>query len=109
MVNSGPHLLEAGLQSKFIGERYVDNSGTEGAALEAYDYTDFLLSYTLRPQGESRLGALRFTLLVRNVADNLYVSNGWSYRYNFAGSETLLKGMYPQAGRNVLVGIGLDF
>ncbi len=108
-VNAGPHLLEAGLQSKFVGERYVDNSGTEAAALEAYDYTDFRLAYTLRPQGESRLGALRFTLLVRNVADNLYVTNGWGYRYNFVGEETLLKGMYPQAGRNVLLGLGLDF
>lgn len=109
VVNSGPHLLEAGLQTKYVGERFVDNSGTEGAALDAYNYTDLRVAYTLRPQGESRLGALRFTLLVRNVADNLYVTNGWSYRYNFAGDETLLKGMYPQAGRNVLLGLGLDF
>ena len=108
-VNQGPHLLEAGLQTKFVGERFVDNSGTEGAALDAYNYTDLRVAYTLRPRGKSRLGALRFTLLVRNIADNLYVSNGWSYRYNFAGSETLLKGLYPQAGRNVLLGVGLDF
>jgi iron complex outermembrane receptor protein len=109
VVNTGPHLLEASLQSKFVGERYVDNSGTESAALDAYDYTDFRLAYTLRPQGESKLGALRITLLVRNVADNLYVSNGWSYRYNFDGAEAATIGMYPQAGRNVLLGLGLDF
>jgi iron complex outermembrane receptor protein len=109
VVNSGPHLVEAGLQTKYVGERFVDNSGTEAAALDAYNYTDFRLAYTLRPQGESRLGALRFTLLVRNVTNQLYVTNGWGYRFNFAGDETLLRGMYPQAGRNVLLGLGLDF
>lgn len=109
VVNSEKHLLEAGLQTKFVGERYVDNSGTESAALPAYDYSDFRVAYTLRPQGESNLGALRLTLLVRNVTDKLYVSNGWSYRYNFAGSETSTIGLYPQAGRNVLIGLGLDF
>lgn len=109
LVDRADHLVEAGLQTKYVGERFVDNSGTEGAALAAYHYSDLRLAYTLRPQGDSRLGALRFTLLVRNVTDQLYVSNGWSYRYNFAGSETLLKGMYPQAGRNVLLGLGLDF
>jgi iron complex outermembrane receptor protein len=109
VVNQGAHLLEAGLQTKYVSERYVDNSGTEGAALAAYNYTDLRLAYTLRPQGESRLGALRLTVLVRNLTDELYVSNGWSYRYNFSGDETLLKGMFPQAGRNVLVGLGLDF
>ncbi|MCX8210599.1 MAG: TonB-dependent receptor [Lewinella sp.] len=109
VVNQGAHLVEAGLQTKYVGERFVDNSGTDGAALDAYYYSDLRLAYTLRPQGDSRLGALRFTLLVRNITDQLYVSNGWSYRYNFDGDETLLKGMYPQAGRNVLVGLGLDF
>ena len=108
-INTGPHLVEAGLQAKYVGERYVDNSGTEGAVLDAYHYADLRLAYTLTPQGDSRLGALRFTVLVRNVTDNLYFSNGWSYRYNFAGDETTLQGLYPQAGRNVLVGLGLDF
>lgn len=129
MVNTRLHNLEAGLQTKYVGERFVDNSGTEGAALEAYNYTDLRLSYSFDfgarrdvalPESPMNPGAdrtmpakrgpkLRLTLLVRNLTDQLYVSNGWSYRYNFAGEETLLKGMYPQAGRNVLVGLGLDF
>lgn len=108
-LNTGAHLLEAGLQAKYVGDRYVDNSGSDDAVLDAYQYADLRIAYTLRPQGASRLGALRFTLLVRNVTDEMYFSNGWSYRYNFAGDETTLQGLYPQAGRNVLVGVGLDF
>lgn len=109
LVNAGPHRFEAGLQTKYVGERYVDNSGTDAAALAAYHYTDLRLAYTLQPRGESSLGALRLTLLVRNLTDQLYVSNGWSYRYNFDGAETTDVGMYPQAGRNVLLGLGFDF
>jgi iron complex outermembrane receptor protein len=108
-INNGPHLFEAGLQTKYVGERNVDNSGADAATLDAYHYTDLRIAYTLRPSGDSNLGALRFTLLVRNLTDQLYVSNGWSYRYNFDGAETSLIGLYPQAGRNVLLGLGLDF
>ncbi|WP_020571493.1 TonB-dependent receptor [Neolewinella persica] len=127
-LTSGRHRLEVGLQTKYVGERYVDNSGTAGAALAAYNYTDFRLSYGLKlrrpviqlpvtpmnPAGDpARIEkpgpSLRFTLLVRNLTDQLYVSNGWSYRFNFAGAETSTIGLYPQAGRNVLLGLGLDF
>lgn len=109
VVNTDRNLFEAGLQTKYVGERFVDNSGSEASALEAYYYTDLRLTYTLRPETESALGALRVTLLVRNVTDQLYFSNGWSYRYNFVGEETTLQGLYPQAGRNLLLGVGVDF
>ena len=109
VVNTDRNLFEAGLQTKYIGERFVDNSGSEASSLDAYYYTDLRLAYTLRPRAESPLGALRITLLVRNLTDQLYFSNGWSYRFNFAGEETTLQGLYPQAGRNVLLGLGIDF
>ncbi|MEL7163191.1 MAG: TonB-dependent receptor, partial [Bacteroidota bacterium] len=83
-------------------------SGEASAALGAYHYADLRLAYTLRPAGDSRIGALRFTLLVRNITDQLYFSNGWGYRYRFAGAETFDQGLYPQAGRNILLGLGID-
>jgi len=122
------HQLEAGLQTKYVGERFVDNSGDPAAALAAYYYADLRIGYRIKlrrpvvqlpvtpmnpaadPARIEKPGpVLRFTLLVRNLTDQLYVSNGWSYRYNFAGSQTADIGLYPQAGRNVLLGLGLDF
>ena len=109
-INQERHLLEAGLQTKYVGERFVDNSGSADSKLDAYYYTDLRLAYTLRPADESStLGALQLTLLVRNLTNQLYFSNGWSYRYNFAGTETTLQGLYPQAGRNFLLGATLEF
>jgi iron complex outermembrane receptor protein len=109
VVATSRHLFETGLQTKYVGERFVDNSGTPEAALAAYHYTDLRLAYTLQPKGDSSLGALRFTVLVRNLTDQLYFSNGWGYRASFAGAEGFTQGLYPQAGRNVLLGLGLDF
>ena len=105
---NGRHLLEVNLQGKYVGERFVDNTGDPAAALDAYHYADLRLGYTLTP-GAGPLGAVRLTALIRNVTDQLYFSNGWGYRYRFAGESTLLQGLYPQAGRNVLVGLSVDF
>ena len=103
------HELVLGLQWKYVGDRYVDNSGLAESRLDAYNYGDLRLSYTFTSQRESLVGAVRLTLLARNVTDQLYVSNGWGYRYRFAGEDVLLRGVYPQAGRNYMVGVGVDF
>ena len=108
-VSTERHRLDVGLQGKYVGERYVDNSGSEASRLDAFYYADARLSYTLTPAAGNTIGAVRLTLLARNVTDQLYFSNGWSYRYNLAGAETTLQGLYPQAGRNFLLGLGFDF
>ena len=108
VLASERHRFTAALQGKYVGERYVDNSGFEQSVLDAFYYADLRLAYRFAPVG-STLGAVRLTVLVRNVTDQLYVSNGWSYRFRFDGAESTLKGMYPQAGRNLLVGLGVDF
>jgi iron complex outermembrane receptor protein len=102
------HDLTAGLQAKYVGERFVDNSGDPNAALDAFYYADFRLAYGIRT-GEGEAPRIRLTLLVRNITDELYVSNGWSYRSRVEGQQSLLMGMYPQAGRNFLLGLGFDF
>ena len=96
------HALGAALQNKYVGDRYVDNSGAADSRLDGYYYSDLRLSYTLDKK-------YRFTFLLRNLTNQLYSSNGWSYRYRFDGAPTTLRGMYPQAGRNFLVGLGVDF
>lgn len=95
------HKLGAALQNKYVGARYVDNSGAEDSKLDGYYYSDLRLSYTLDRR-------YRLTFLLRNVTDQLYSSNGWSYRYRADGRPTTLMGMYPQAGTNFLLSLGVD-
>jgi iron complex outermembrane receptor protein len=94
------HQLGAALQTKYVGERYVDNSGAPESRLDAFYYSDLRLSYSLDRK-------YRLTFLLRNVTDQLYNSNGWGYRFRFDGEPTTLRGVYPQAGRNFLLSLGV--
>ena len=89
-----------------MGRRFLDNSSDEQNSLDAYFFSDWQLQYTLHP-GWAK--AVRLNFQVINWLDNLYESNGWSYRYFVDGSPELLRGLYPQAGRQLLLGVGIDF
>jgi iron complex outermembrane receptor protein len=52
---------------------------------------------------------MRFTLLLNNVLNEEYESNGYTYGY-FLGSERISENFYfPQAGTNFLLGVSLLF
>lgn len=103
---SSKHDLSLALRGKYVGRRYLDNSSDEGNSLDPYFFSDWQLQYTLRPAG---LRAIRLNLQVLNWLDELYESNGWSYRYFLDGESQVLQGLYPQAGRQLMLGIGIDF
>jgi iron complex outermembrane recepter protein len=100
------HDLSVALRGKYVGRRFLDNSSDEQNSLDAYFFSDWQLQYTLHP-GWAK--AVRLNFQVINWLDNLYESNGWSYRYFVDGSPELLRGLYPQAGRQLLLGVGIDF
>ncbi len=95
------HTVGAALQNKYVGDRYVDNSGAEDSKLGGFYYTDLRLSYAFDQR-------FRLTFLLRNLTDQLYSSNGWSYRYQLDGDPATTRGMYPQAGRNFMLSFGID-
>lgn len=98
--------LDITLRTKYVGERHLDNSGDPANVLDPYVFSDLRLNYTWRP---TFVRALRLTLSLRNLFDAQYENNGWSYRYDYDGTTVVDQGFYPQAGRNVLVGLGIDF
>jgi len=96
------HDLQLALLAKYIGKQYLDNSSDEQNTLDAYFFSDFRLRYRLQPRWIRELG---LTLLVQNIFNAQIETNGWSYRY-VLGEQTLVdRGLYPQAGTNVLVGL----
>ncbi|MEM9835077.1 MAG: TonB-dependent receptor [Bacteroidota bacterium] len=106
ILNSKRQQLAVTLMGKFVGERYLDNSGDENNTLDAYFYSDARLQYSIEP---GFMKKINISLQVNNVFDELYSANGWSYRYRFAGEEALDQGLYPQATRNFLLNVGLEF
>jgi len=98
--------LELSLNAKYVGDQFIDNSSDETNKLDAYFYSDFRLTYTLKLQ---RIKEIGLSLMVNNWTNSLYSSNAWSYRYNFDGEVLVDQGLYPQATTNFLLGLQLKF
>ena len=98
--------LNISLLSKYVGEQYIDNTGDESAKLEAYKFTNLRFIYKKQFEKGPKLG-INFTL--RNVFNELYVSNAWAYGFYSEGEKSYILGLYPQAGINYLLGLTLDF
>jgi iron complex outermembrane receptor protein len=94
--------FEASLLSKYVGKQYLDNTSNEGRSLKAYTTQDIRLKYTMK-KGPA------FTLLLNNVLNELYSSNGYTYSYRYAGATTTENFYYPQAGFNFLLGASIRF
>ena len=94
--------FEASLLSKYVGKQYLDNTSDDARSLNAYTTQDIRLKYTLKK------GPV-LTLLLNNVLNEMYSSNGYTYSYRFAGAKTTENFYYPQAGFNFLLGASIRF
>jgi iron complex outermembrane receptor protein len=101
--------FQASLLSKYIGEQYLSNTDTEASKLEGYFVNDLNLNYTFNCKKVFKSIAIR--LLINNVFDELYVSNGYTYLdfWSTPGNSFEVQGYYPQATRNFLAGITFKF
>ena len=94
--------LEITLLSKYVDRQFLDNTTNIDRSIEAYLVNDLRFIYTLT--SKKFFKTMRISLLVNNILDNLYESNGYTYGY-ISGGEQRFNYLYPQAGRNFLVGL----
>ncbi len=98
--------LEFGFLSKYVGKQYLDNTTNENRKLSSYFTNDLRAIYTLKGKV---LKEVNFNLLVNNLFNTLYESNGYSYSY-IADKQTITENFYfPQAGTNFMFGVNLKF
>lgn len=90
--------FQASLLSKYVGEQYLDNTETKNLMLDSYFINDLRVSYSFQLK---EIKAMELSLLVNNVFDVEYASNGYSYD----GAPYY----YPQAGRNFMAMMLLRF
>ena len=98
--------LELGLMSKYVGQQFLDNTGSPDRQLNAYFVNDLRLTYTLKPRFVSELV---FTVLMNNLFGTLYESNGYTYAYLADGRVASDNYYFPQAGRHLLAGVRAKF
>lgn len=98
--------LELAWLSKYVGNQYLDNTSNEARKLAPYLTNDLRAIYTFKPRWAKEIG---FSLLLNNVLNTLYESNGYTFSYVSEGRLVTENFYYPQAGFNFLTGVTLKF
>ena len=107
--------------SKYVGEQYIDNTSSKERMIDDYLVSNLQIDYNL----SSRLFKnAKISFLINNLFDIEYVSNAWIYRYisnsfdpregddyTSLSSDGIydMAGYFPQAKRNYLLGLTLEF
>lgn len=98
-------MLELALLNKAVGRQFLDNTSDVSKSLDPYFTSDLRLRLLLNTQ---LIEDIEFSLLVNNIWNTLYSSNGYTYSYIY-GEAITQNFFYPQAGANFLVGLNLRF
>ena len=109
------------LNTKYVGDQYIDNTSSEKRMLESYMISNFQIDYHFK---SSIFTKAKISFLVNNLFDIKYVNNAWIYRYISDSSDPReyddyttqgdgniydMAGYFPQATRNYLLGLTLGF
>lgn len=96
------------LITKYVGEQYYDNTGSSERKLDGYLVNNLILDYSMKLKGLKSFN-LQFT--INNILNNLYIANAWVYRAQFANGDPEYRedGFFPQAGRNFMLKLGVEF
>lgn len=94
------------LLSKYVSKQFLDNTQDDNRSIDAYLVNDVRLSYKLAELGI--LKAITGSLMVNNVLNAEYETNGYTYGF-FDGGEQRVNYFYPQAGRNFLFQVKWEF
>ncbi len=89
--------LELALNNKYVSRQYLDNTGRREASLKPYVTSDLRLAWSHKQSS--------LTLQVNNLLNTMYASNGYTYRYRYAGSMISENFLFPQAGINFMLGL----
>lgn len=85
---------------KYVGEQYLSNDESAASRLPSYYVNDLNVSYEIATK--SIFKSIAVNLLVNNIFNVDYVSNGADYGGGYVY-------YYPQAGINFLLGLSLKF
>jgi iron complex outermembrane receptor protein len=98
--------IEAAFVSRYIGKQYLDNTANSQKSIEPYLTSDIRLNIRLKPKF---MKDVHFTLMLNNLFDVEYESNGYTFSYISGGERISENYYYPQAKRNFMAQLRLEF
>ena len=105
--------LQLTFLTKYVSEQYMGNTDTKASKLQAYFVNDININYNWIPNKIFK--SIQFSVLLNNIFNVKYISNGYYYTYNDNWSNPLQvktiegAGYYPQAMFNLLGGVTFNF
>lgn len=93
--------------SKYVSRQYLDNTQADSRSLDPYLVNDLRLSYDFTGIGIGR--SVETSLQVNNILDERYESNGYTFGFRTAEGPQHFNYYYPQAGRNFLLQVSVNF
>jgi iron complex outermembrane recepter protein len=91
---------------KYVGRQFLDNTSNADRSLSAYFINNLRIHHSL---SKKSWGQVDFGLLVYNLLDTAFESNGYTFSYFWDGSLVTENFYYPQAGRHFLASVTLSF
>lgn len=104
-MNKG-QVFEIDLLGKYVGKQYLDNTSDDSRSIDPYGLCDIRIRYSIKTKPFKELG---FNVMLNNIFDKKYVSNGYTYSYIAGGEFTTVNYFYPQAGFNFLAGVTMKW
>jgi len=92
--------------TKYVSEQYLDNTKSKKSLMPEYLVGDIRLSYSILLK---RIRKIQFDVLLNNVFNSLYVSNGYTWGYIYDQSRVRENFFYPQADFNVMGQMTISF
>ena len=99
-------MLEVAALTKYVGEQFIDNTSNSNHVIDPYLVQDLRLTFRYKNLIFKEIEVIG---MIRNVLDEEYETNAWSYRFSLNDQITTDSGYYPQAGRNYMLGLNLKF
>jgi iron complex outermembrane recepter protein len=94
------------LINKYVSRQYLDNTSNKARSLNPYTTQDLRINYNFSVGAAKDISLI---LSVNNLLNAKYEPNGYTFSYLYGGQQTTENYYYPQAGINVMGGVGVRF
>lgn len=92
--------------SKYVGKQYINNTSNDIRSLDPYFVNNLRFNYAIE---NTLFSKISFQLTINNMFNEEYETWAWVYRYIYGEQEFAMDGYFPQAGRNFMAGVSLEF
>ena len=92
--------------STYVGKQFIDNTSNDDRVLNAWFVNNINANYKFET---NLFEEIKFRMMVNNLFNQKYESNGWVYSYFYEGERYKMDGYFPQAGTNFMFGIDFKF